>query len=69
MIDYERLLHSVKDVLLEEHWGNYDLVSIVRNAQLCWDDTGVMVKSSDFQFIFDIVSYECLSVSTNDYGE
>ena len=69
MIDYERLLNAVKDVLLEEHWDNYDLNTIVRNAVLCWDDTAVMVKSSDFRFVFDLISYECLSVSTNDLIE
>ena len=69
MIDYERLMNAVKDVLLEEHWDNYDLESIVRNAVLCWDDTAVMVKSSDFEFVFDLISYECRSVSTNDLLE
>ena len=29
MIDYERLMNSVKDVILEEHWSNYDLKTIV----------------------------------------
>lgn len=69
MIDYERLLYAVKEVLLEEHWDNYDLNSIVRNAESCWDGTGVKVQSSDFVFIFDSVSYECRSVSTNDLIE
>ena len=69
MIDYERLMHALKDTLLEEHWDNYDLVSSVRNASLCWDDTAVMVKSSDFEFIFDLITYECKSVSTNDLQE
>ena len=69
MIDYERLMNALKDVLLEEHWSNYDLSSIVKNASLCWDDTAVQVKSSDFTFVFDLVSYDCLSVSTNDLIE
>ena len=69
MIDYERLLNALKDVLLEEHWDNYDLNAIVWNASLCWDDTAVLVKGSDFEFVFDVVSYECLSVSTNDLKE
>lgn len=69
MIDYERLMNAVKDVLLEEHWDNYDLGSIVRNAVLCWDDTAVLVKGSDFSLVFDVVSYDCLSVSTNDLKE
>ena len=69
MIDYEQLLAAVKDVLLEENWGDYDLLGIVRNAVLCWDDTAVMVKSTDFEFIFDLVSYECVSVNTNDLTE
>lgn len=69
MIDYERLMNSVKDVILEEHWCNYDLNTIVRNASLCWDDTGVLVKSSDFEFVFDIISYDCLNVSTMDMYE
>ena len=69
MIDYERLLYALKDCLLEEQWEDYDLNSIVRNACLCWDDTAVQVKSVDFEFVFDLVSYECLSVSTNDLKE
>ena len=69
MIDYERLLYALKDCLLEEQWEDYDLNSIVRNASLCWDDTAILVKSVDFEFVFDVVSYECLSVSTNDLKE
>ena len=69
MIDYELLTNAVKDVLLEEQWDNYDLASIVRNAVLCWDGTAVLVKSSDFEFVFDLVSYDCLSVNTNDLKE
>ncbi len=69
MIDYERLLNALKDVLLEEHWDNYDLMSIVHNATLCWDDTAILVKSFDFEFVFDLISYECKSVSTNDLIE
>ena len=69
MIDYDSLLNSVKEVLLEDLWEDYDLESIVRNASLCWDDTAVMVKSSDFTFIFDLVSYDCVSVSTNDLND
>lgn len=68
MIDYERLLNALKDMLLEEHWDNYDLNSIVRNATLCWDDTAVMVKSRDFEFIFDLISYECKAITTTDIG-
>lgn len=68
-IDYERLLNAVKDVLLEEHWDNYDLDALVHNASLCWDDTAVEVKGSDFTFIFDLISYDCLSVSTLDLKE
>ena len=69
MIDYEQLLNALKDMLLEQQCDNYDLNEIVRNASLCWDDTAVLVKSVDFEFVFDIVSYECLSVSTNDLIE
>jgi hypothetical protein len=69
MIDYERLLNALKDMLLEEQWEDYDLNSVVRNASLCWDDTAILVKSVDFEFVFDVVSYECLSVSTNDLKE
>ena len=68
-IDYEHLMNALKDLLLEEHWDNYDLNSIVKNASLCWDDTAILVKSVDFEFVFDVVSYECLSVSTNDLKE
>lgn len=68
-IDYERLLYALKDMLLEEHWSNYDLEGIVFNAVKCWDDTAVLVKGSDFSFVFDLLSYECLSVNTNDLKE
>lgn len=64
-IDYERLLLALKNIFLEEEVGNYDLEGIVRNAELCWDDTAVMVKSSDFEFVFDIVSYDVLSVKSD----
>ena len=69
MIDYEQLMNAVKDMLLDEEWDNYDLNTIVRNAVYCWDDTAILVKSSDFEFIFDKLSYECLSVNTNDLRE
>ena len=69
MIDYERLLNSVKDLILDEDGDKYDLNSIVRNAESCWDDTAILVKSTDFTFIFDKISYECLSVDTNDFKE
>ena len=68
-IDYERLLYALKNVLLDEQWANYDLHTIVRNAQICWDGTGVLVKSSDFEFVFDIVSYDVINVNTNDLRE
>ena len=64
-IDYERLLLALKNIFLEEELGNYDLDGIVHNAELCWDDTAVMVKSSDFEFVFDIVSYDVLSVKSD----
>ena len=69
MIDYERLLNALKDVILEEHWSNYDLIGIVRNAVPCWDDTGILVKGSDFEFVFDSVSYECRSINVNELME
>jgi len=69
MIDYDGLMNAVKDMLLEDDWDYYDLNTIVRNAELCWDDTAVKVKSTDFEFIFDIVSYECLSVECADLTE
>lgn len=69
MIDYEQLLNALKNTLLEENWGKYDLESIVHNAVYCWDGTAIMVKSNDFKFIFDSISYECKSVSTNDLIE
>ena len=69
MIDYDALMNALKDMLLDEQLDNYDLNSIVRNARYCWDGTGILVKSSDFEFVFDVVSYECLSVSTNDLTE
>lgn len=69
MIDYERLLIALKNVLLEDHWVNYDFNTIVGAAQPCWDGTGILVKSTDFEVVFDAMTYECLSVDSFDLAE
>lgn len=62
-IDYERLKYSLLEVLND---SDSDVDVIVRNAELCWDDTAIKVKGTDFEFIFDLISYDCLNVNTND---
>lgn len=61
MIDYERLTNSVMESLVESDWGRYDFDTIISNAVSCWDDTAILVKSSDFKMVFDELSYELLS--------
>lgn len=62
-IDYERLKYSLLEVLNDT---DSDVDVIVHNAELCWDDTAIKVKGTDFEFIFDLISYDCLNVNTND---
>ena len=62
-IDYERLKYSLLEVLND---SDSDLDMIVRNAEPCWDDTAIKVKGTDFEFIFNLISYDCLNVNTND---
>lgn len=69
MIDYERLLISLKDVILEDHWNNYDFETIIGAAQPCWDQTAILVKSTDFEAVFDCMSYECMSFDSYDLTE
>lgn len=69
MIDYERLLISLKDVILEDHWDAYDFNTIVGAAQPCWDQTGILVKSTNFEAVFDAMTYEVLSFDSYDLEE
>ena len=69
MIDLEQLRYAVMDMILEDDWDRYDFDKILAGAESCWDDTAVRVNSSDFEFVFDNVSLDCLSVNVNDLIE
>lgn len=68
-IDYEALLNSIKDQIDENDLDKYNFGSILRTAELVWDNTAVQVKSTDFTMIFDLISYECLSYEGFDINE
>lgn len=58
IIDYPRLIHSIKQTMHEREWGKYDFPTLASTATPCWDDTGIKVVGSDFTMIFDSISYE-----------
>ena len=66
LINYEMLMIAVKDVILEDKHDSYDFNIIVGAAQPCWDGTGILVKSTDFEAVFDATTYDCLSVDSFD---
>lgn len=59
-IDYEALRNSVIDQLDEGIIEDYDFDTILKTAEVVWDNTAVKVKSKDFEMIFDLISYELL---------
>ena len=65
-IDFEALSNAIQEQLDDRVMGKYDLDTILRSAMVCWDGIGVMVKSSDFVMVFDIISYEVLDYTGND---
>lgn len=69
MIDNQRLLCCIKDVLIEENYNKYDFNSLITQAQSCWDDTAIQIKGVDFTMIFDKISYELLEYEGNDIND
>lgn len=61
MIDYERLLFNIKESIEDKEHNKYDFNTILKSASLCWDGTAIMVTSSDFTMVFDLISYELVN--------
>ena len=69
MINYEALLYAVKSSIDERLWDKYDFDTIIRNAELAYDDTAVKVKGNDFIMFFDLINYDLLNIETTDLDE
>lgn len=65
-IDYDCLLDSILDNIDESLQSKYDFDTILKTAEIVWDDTAVQVKASDFTMVFDLISYELLDYTGND---
>lgn len=65
-INYESLSDAVQEQIDDSIINQYDLNSILRSAELCWDNTAVMVKANDFSMVFDLIGYELLDYTGND---
>lgn len=65
-INYESLSDAVQEQIDDSIINQYDLNSILRSAELCWDNTAVMVKANDFIMVFDLIGYELLDYTGND---
>ena len=65
-INYESLADAVQEQIDDSIITHYDLNSILRSAELCWDNTAVMVKANDFIMVFDLIGYELLDYTGND---
>ena len=65
-INYESLADAVQEQIDDSIITQYDLNSILRSAELCWDNTAVMVKANDFIMVFDLIGYELLDYTGND---
>ena len=59
-IDYDALSCAVLDSVDESLHNTLNIDTILKSAELVWDDTAVQVKSSSFMMIFDLISYELM---------
>lgn len=65
-IDYETLNNSIQEQIDDSIINKYDFDSILRSAEIVWDNTAVKVKSDDFTMVFDLISYEIMDYTGND---
>ena len=65
-VDLASLVIAMKDALSDDLWSKYDFESIAHNGELCWDDTAVKCRGSDFEMVIDVLSYEVLDIQTDD---
>lgn len=68
-IDYDMLLNSIEEQIDENDLDSYNFESLLKTAELCWDNTAIQIKSVNFTMIFDLISYECLSYDGFDINE
>ena len=57
-IDYDALSCAVLEVLDESLQDTIHMDTVMKTAELVWDDTAVQVKCNDSVLIFDLLSYE-----------
>lgn len=65
-VDYEALEISIYSILDERDYDKYDMKTILRTADMVWDDTAIEVKASDFKIIVDNLTYEVLDYTGYD---
>ena len=66
MIDFVALENAVKEQIDDSLLSKYDFPTLLKTAEIVWDDTAVQVTASDFVMVFDLVSYECVDYTGND---
>lgn len=59
-IDSESLYHAIQLQIDEKKLDEYNFDSILRTAEMVWDNTAVKVTAKDFEMIFSLIDYECL---------
>lgn len=57
MIDDERLKFSIKNSMSPDFWNKINFESLINKAEIIHDNTAILVKGTNFYFIFDINSY------------
>lgn len=65
-IDVERLKLAIKSSMSEDFWENIDFGKLANNCQIINDETAVLVKGSNFYFIFDIETYTLIEGKGDD---
>lgn len=58
--DSESLYHAIQMQIDDNLLDEYNFDSIIRSAEIVWDNTAVKVTAKDFTMIFSLIDYECL---------
>jgi len=65
-IDVGRLELAIKKSMAEEFWDKINFEKLINNCQIIDDETAILVKYSNFRFIFDIETYILLDGKGDD---
>lgn len=65
-IDYDALSCAIFDVYDESLQSGLNMDTILKTAELVWDNTAVKVKSKGTTMIFDLISYELMDYNGYD---